>query len=129
MMLLNVLITVTFKNGALIIYPRTLNNMAIAGKLWETVLDAVDEELNFAVSEFPEQAKYFVEPLVKIFSLGVAKFHRIQAGGIAADWLDFLMEDDAVQLIQELDMKFIGSLDAFCKDIKQVLEVLPYIKT
>jgi len=32
---------------------RYLNNMAISGKLWETVLDAVDEELSFATAEFP----------------------------------------------------------------------------
>ena len=108
---------------------RTLNNMAIAGKLWETVLDAVDEELNFAMSEIPEQTKYFIEPLVKLFSLGVAKFHSIQSGGVNADWLDFLMEDEAVKIIQEMDMKFIDCLDAFCKDVKQVFEVLPYIKT
>jgi len=108
---------------------RTLNNMAIAGKLWATVLDAVDEELNDKVSEFPEQVKYFLEPLVKLFTLGVAKFHKIRAADSNADWLDFLMEDDAVKILQELDMKFIDCLDAFCKDVKQVFEVLPYIKT
>lgn len=108
---------------------RTLNNMAIAGKLWETVLDAVDEEMRFATSEIPEQTMYFVGPFVKLFSLGVARFHSIQSGRVNADWLDFLLEDDAVKIIQELDMKLIECLDSFCKDVKQVFEVLPYIKT
>ena len=45
---------------------RTLNNMPIAGKLWETVLDAIDEELTFTTSEIPEQTKYYLEPFVKL---------------------------------------------------------------
>ena len=108
---------------------RTLNNMPIAGKLWTTVLDAIDEELTFATSEVPEQTKYFLEPFVKLFSLGVAQFHLSQRGGSFADWLDFLMEEDAVKIIQDLDMKFIDSLETLCNDIKQVVQVLPYIKT
>ena len=66
---------------------------------------------------------------VKLFSLGVAQFHCIQSGGSNADWLDFLMEEDAVKIIQELDFKLIDSLEALCNDIKQVVQVLPYIKT
>jgi len=108
---------------------RTLNNMSIAGKLWETVLDAIDEELTFATSEIPEQTKYFIEPFVKLFSLGVSQFHCIQNGSTTADWLDFLMEDDAVKILQELDFKLIDSLESLCNDIKQVVQVLPYIKT
>ena len=108
---------------------RTLNNMSIAGKLWETVLDAIDEEINFATGDIPEQTKRFIEPFVKLFSLGVAQFHIIQRGGSNADWLDFLMEDDAVKIIQELDYKLIDFLNGFCSDIKQVVQVLPYIKT
>lgn len=108
---------------------RTLNNMSVAGKLWETVLDAIDEELSFATSEIPEQTKYFIEPIVKLFSLGVSQFHLIQSGGSTSDWLNFLMEDEAVEIIQELDYKLIDSLESLCNDIKQVVEVLPYIKT
>ena len=108
---------------------RTLNNMSIAGKLWETVLDAIDEELTFATSEIPEQTKYFLDPFVKLFTLGVAHFHLVMSGDSTADWLDFLMEDDAVKIIQELDYKLIQSLEALCNDIKQVVQVLPYIKT
>lgn len=110
-------------------YLRTLNNMAISAKLWETILDAIDEELTFHLSEIPEQTKYFVEPFIKLFSLGVAKFHSIQAGNTNADWLDFLMDEDSVKIIQELDMKLIDGLDAFCKDVKSLFEVMPYIKT
>jgi hypothetical protein len=108
---------------------RTLNNMHIAGKLWETVLDAIDEELTFATSEIPEQTKYFLDPIVKLFSLGVVHFHSLQRGGSTADWLDYLMEDEAVAIIQELDFKLIHSLEALCNDIKQVFQVLPYINT
>jgi len=108
---------------------RTLNNMSIAGKLWETVLDAIDEELTFVTSEIPEQTKYFIEPFVKLFSLGVAQFHCIQSGSSNDDWLEFLMRDEAVKIIQELDYKLIDSLEALCTDIKQVVQVLPYIKT
>ncbi|KAL3796710.1 hypothetical protein HJC23_010010 [Cyclotella cryptica] len=110
-------------------YLRTLNNMAVAGKLWETVLDAIDEELTFVTSELPDQTKYFVDPFIKLFSIGVAKFHSIQSGDSNADWLDFLMEEDAVKIIQDLDMKIIDCLDSFCKDVKQLFEVMPYIKT
>jgi hypothetical protein len=108
---------------------RTLNNMSIAGKLWETVLDAIDEELTFATSEIPEQTKYFLEPCVKLFSLGVANFHNVQSGSSTADWLDFLLEDEAVTIIQEVDFKLIHSLEALCNDVKQVFQVLPYINT
>ena len=110
-------------------YLRTLNNMAISAKLWGTILDAIDEELSFILSEIPEQTKYFVEPLIKLFSLGVAKFHCIQSGDSNADWLEFLLEEDAVKLIHEMDLKIIDCMDAFCKDVKQLVEVMPYIKT
>lgn len=108
---------------------RTLNNMEISGRLWKTVLDAIDEELSFAISEIPQATKDFVEPFVKLFSLGVSQFHLIQSGSSNDDWLDFLLADDAVGIIEELDLKFIASLEGFCKDIKQVVQVLPYIKT
>ena len=110
-------------------YLRTLNNMAISAKLWGTILDAIDDELTFILSEIPDQTKYFVEPLIKLFSLGVARFHSIQSGDSNTDWLEFLLEEDAVKLIHEMDMKIIDCLDAFCKDVKQLVEVMPYIKT
>ena len=107
----------------------TLGSVSIAAKLWETVLDAVDEELTFASSDIPEQTKYVIEPFIKLFSLGVSQFHIIQRGGSNADWLNFLMEEEAVQILQELDYKLIDSLEALCNDVKQVVQVLPYIKT
>lgn len=108
---------------------RYLNNMAITGKLWETVLDAVDEELSFATAEFPEQTQDFLKPFVKLFSLGVSQFHRIQSGAVSGEWLDFLLEDESVKLIQELDGRFIDFLDSLCRDVKTIFEVMPYIKT
>jgi len=108
---------------------RYLNNMAITGKLWETVLDAVDEELSFATAEFPEQTQEFLKPFVKLFSLGVSQFHSIQSGAVSGDWLDFLLEDESVKLIQELDGRFIDFLESLCRDVKTIFEVMPYIKT
>lgn len=108
---------------------RYLNNMAISGKLWETVLDAVDEELTFATAEFPEQTQDFLKPFVKLFSLGVSQFHGIRSGALSAEWLDFLLEDESVEIIQELDGRLIDFLDSLCRDVKTIFEVMPYIKT
>lgn len=108
---------------------RYLNNMAISGKLWETVLDAVDEELSFATSEFPEQTQDFLKPFVKLFSLGVSQFHGIQSGAVSGEWLDFLLEDESVKIIQELDGRLIDFLDSLCRDVKTIFEIMPYIKT
>ena len=108
---------------------RYLSNMTISGKLWETVLDAVDEELSFATSNFPKQTQDFIKPFAKLFSLGVSQFHDIQSGAVSAEWLDFLLEDEAVMIIQELDRSLIDSLDSFCRDVKTIFEVMPYIKT
>ena len=108
---------------------RYLNNMAISGKLWETVLDAVDEELSFATAEFPEHTQDFLKPFVKLFSLGVSQFHSIQDGAVSGEWLDFLLEDDSVKIIQELDGRLIDFLDSLCRDVKTLFEVMPYIKT
>jgi hypothetical protein len=108
---------------------RTLNNMPISAKLWGTIFDAVEEELISILTEVPDQTKYFVEPLIKLFSLGVAKFHCIQSGDCNTDWLDFLLEEDAIKIIHELDMKVIECLNNFVTDVKQLFEVMPYIKT
>jgi hypothetical protein len=61
--------------------------------------------------------------------LGVAHFHSVLSGSTTADWLDFLMDDEAVTIIQELDFKLIRSLEALCNDIREVFQVLPYINT
>jgi hypothetical protein len=58
--------------------------------------------------------------------LCIAQFHKLGAGDLTADWLKFLMEDKAVELINEIDMKLILAVEAACKDIKKVMVVLPY---
>ena len=105
---------------------RIFNNMAIAGKLWKPLIDAADEEFAWAVSRMPENAKEYVEPFSKLFSLGVAKFHQINSNDLTSDWLDFLTEDEAVKIIQKLDLKLILNLEVFCCDLKEAMVVLPY---
>ena len=105
---------------------RMLKDFTIAGKLWIPMLDAADEEFSWAVSTMPDNVKDVMVPLSKLFSLCVAQFHRIGSGDLTADWLNFLMQDDAVKLIHELDEKLILDLESFCKDIKQFMVVLPY---
>jgi hypothetical protein len=50
-------------------------------------------------------------------------------GDLNADWLDFLTGQEAVKIIQELDIKLIEAIESFCQDIKDALLVLPYYKT
>jgi hypothetical protein len=105
---------------------RMLKDFTIAGKLWIPILDAANEELHWAVSNMPENAKDLMVPLSNLFSLCVAQFHKLGAGDLTADWLKFLMEDEAVELINEIDMKLILAVEAACKDVKKVMLVLPY---
>jgi len=105
---------------------RLLNNMSIAGKLWRPVLDAADEEFSWAVSRMPENAREFIEPISKLFSLGVARFRQMKANDLSADWLEFLNETQAVKIIQQLDLKLILNLESFCSDLKEMVTVLPY---
>lgn len=105
---------------------RMLKDFTIAGKLWIPILDAADEELQFAVSNMPENARDLMVPLSRLFSLCVAQFHKLGAGDLTADWLNFLTEDEAVELINEIDMKLILGIEAACKDVKTVMVVLPY---
>jgi hypothetical protein len=53
----------------------------------------------------------------------------MRTGDLNADWLDFLTGQEAVEIIQELDIKLIEAIESFCQDIKDVLLVLPYYKT
>jgi hypothetical protein len=103
-----------------------LKDFTIAGKLWIPILDAANEELNWAVLSMPENARDLMVPLSNLFSLCVAQFHKLGAGDLTADWLNFLMEDKAVELINEIDMKLILAVEAACKDVKKVMVVLPY---
>jgi hypothetical protein len=107
---------------------RILNNMAISGVLWAPVLDAADEEFTWAVSRTPSATRDYIVPVSKLFSLGVARFHQLYQSEehVSADWLDFLKEDEAVKIIQELDQALMLSLKNLCKDVKDMMQVLPY---
>jgi len=108
---------------------RMLKDFTIAAKLWIPMLDAADEEFRWAVTNMPDNFKDMMVPMSKLFSLCVAQFHRIGGGDLTADWLNFLMQDDAVKLIQQLDEKLILYLESFCKDIKEFMVVLPYYRS
>ena len=105
---------------------RTLKDLSVSGRLWIPLLDAADEELSYVVSRMPENAKEFMCPLSSIFSLCVAQFHKIIAGNSTKDWLDFLLEDDAVRIIHDLDYKLILWLSSFSRDVQEMMTVLPY---
>ena len=107
---------------------RILNNMPISGCLWALVLDAADEEFTWAVSRAPASTRDYIVPVSKLFSLGVARFHELYNSeeNCSTDWLDFLKEDEAVEIIQELDFSLMLSLENLCKDVKEMMQVLPY---
>lgn len=109
-------------------YLRLFNNMAITGTLWAPVLDAADEEFTWAVSRSPKESQEFIGPISKLFSLGVARFHQIHVSDskVSADWLEFLMEDEAIKIIQQLDGALMLFLTNFCYDMKEMMYILPY---
>lgn len=105
----------------------------MSGKLWGPLLDATVEEFCIIVDSMPKESRTFVEPMSRLFTLGVANFHKIRKGdvtaGMSSHWLDFLASEDAVEIIQELDLKLRDSLDRFYRDVKTVMEFLPYYST
>lgn len=105
---------------------RMLKDFTIAGKFWIPLLDAADEEISWAVSKLPDNAKDYLSPLSSLFSLCVVQFHKINNGDLTKDWLDFLLEDEAVDIIHELDMTLILALESFSRDVKETMLVLPY---
>jgi hypothetical protein len=105
---------------------RMLKDFTIAGKLWMPLLDAADAEFSWVVSRMPEHAKDLMCPLSSLFSLCVVQFHKISEGDLTKDWLDFLLEDEAVDIIHDIDMKLILALESFSHDIKEMMVVLPY---
>ena len=105
---------------------RMLKDLSTSGRLWIPLLDAADEEFSWMVSHMPENTKDFMCPLSSLFSLCVAQFHKICAGNTGMDWLDFLLEEDAVRIIHDIDMRLILSLEAFSRDVKEMMVVLPY---
>ena len=102
--------------------------MAITGTLWAPVLDAADEEFSWAVSRSPKESQEFIGPISKLFSLGVARFHQIHVSDskVSADWLEFLVEDEAIKIIQQLDGALMLFLTNFCYDMKEMMYILPY---
>lgn len=105
---------------------RMLKDFSVAGRIWIPLLDAADEEFSWIVSRLPENSKEFMCPISSLFSLCVAQFHQIHAGDLSRDWLAFLLEDDSIRIIQELDVKLILALESFSRDICEMMIVLPY---
>jgi hypothetical protein len=105
---------------------RLLKDFSVSGNIWMPILNAADEELSWLVSKMPEQSKGFMCPLSSLFSLCVAQFHKINAGDMTRDWLDFLLEEDSARIIQDLNTTLILALESFSKDVKDMIKVLPY---
>lgn len=105
---------------------RMLKDFTIAGKFWMPLLDAADAEFSWVVSRMPENAKDYMGPLSSLFSLCIVQFHKISEGDLTKDWLDFLLEEEAVSFIHDIDMKSILALESFSRDIKEMMVVLPY---
>jgi hypothetical protein len=105
---------------------RMLKDFTIAGKLWIPLLDAADAEFSWVVSRMPENTKDLMSPIAKLFSLCVVQFHKISQGDLTKDWLDFLLEEEAVNIVHEINMKLILSLESFSREIKEMMVVLPY---
>jgi hypothetical protein len=105
---------------------RLLKDFSVAGRIWMPLLDAADEEFSWVASRMPENTKEFMCTLSSLFSLCVAQFHKIYDGDLSKDWLDFLLEEDAVRIIHDIDMKLILALESFSRDVKEMFVVLPY---
>lgn len=65
-------------------------------------------------------------PLSKLFTLGVQQFHKIGAGDLTADWMHFLMQEEAIALIHKIDVELIISVESMSRDVREVMVVLPY---
>ena len=105
---------------------RMLKDFSIAGRIWIPLLNAADEEFSWLVSNLPENSKSIMCPLSNLFSLCVAQFHKINAGDLSKDWLAFLLEEESVKIIHEIDMVLILMLESFARDVREMMNVLPY---
>eukprot|EP00980_Cylindrotheca_fusiformis_P031699 scaffold26800_cov127-Cylindrotheca_fusiformis.AAC.6 len=106
---------------------RMLKDFTVAGqKFWMPLLDAADAELSLIVSRMPEGTKEYVDPLSKLFSLCIVEFHKMSDGDLTNHWLDFFMEDEAISIIHDIDMKLILALESFSRDVKEMMVSLPY---
>ena len=120
------MMTIHASNFQTLRHLRILKDVSVAGRMWRPLLDAADEEFSWVVSHMPENSKDLMCPLSSLFSLCVARFHKMSEGDLSRDWLDFLLEQDAVRIIQEIDMKLLVALKTFSADIKEMMVVLPY---
>ncbi len=90
------------------------------------MLETAHAELAWIVSQMPDnRLRYFAQQVCKIFGLGIIHFETIKSGE-PGDWMDFLMEEKAVELIQDIDREIFSMVENFCNDIKATFEVLPY---
>ena len=105
---------------------RMLKDFSVAGRIWIPLLNAADEEISWLVSNMPEKSKSIMCPLSSLFSLCVAQFHRISAGDLSKDWLAFLLDEDSVRIIHDIDMILILALESFSRDVREMMTVLPY---
>lgn len=94
---------------------RMLKDFTFAGKIWIPLIDAAEQEFSWAASRMPDNIKEFMLPLSSLFSLGVAQFHKINGGDLTKDWLDFLMEDEAVRVFVRTHFaNFLLLTDSVC---------------
>lgn len=105
---------------------RMLKDFSVAGRIWIPLLNAADEEFAWLVSALPEKSKRIILPLSKLFSLCVAQFHKMNAGDLSGDWLAFLLEEDSVRIVHDIDMRLILALESFSRDVREMMTVLPY---
>jgi len=76
----------------------------------------------------PEQMRDFGEPFSDLFLMGVCSLKR-KRNGEQGSWLNFLDDEKAVALINELELKLIESITFMCDDVKDMVEVMPYYAT
>lgn len=105
---------------------RLLKDFSTSGRLWMPVLDAANEEFSCLIAQLPDGTKDLMLPISKLFSQCVAHFNKINKGDLTVDWMSFLFEDEAVQIIHEIDTKLILALESFSRDVKDMMLVLPY---
>ncbi|KAI2501154.1 hypothetical protein MHU86_13300 [Fragilaria crotonensis] len=122
----SLMISIHASNMTTIRHLRMLKDFTISGKLWIPMLDAADQEFTWIVSKLNDKSKSIMLPLSELFSLGVAQFHKIAGGDLTADWMDFLVEDKAIQLIHQIDVELILQVESFSKDVKEVMMSLPF---
>ena len=105
-----------------------LKNMAVASSLWLQLAETAHNEFTWFVSRFPDNhLRELGTQLAQLFGLGILHMRSIFSGRAdAADWLDFLMEANAIQIIQEMDQKIVSVVEEVCNDIKSTLDVMPY---